>query len=124
MSGTEVSSTVAEVSQKTGVDVIEVGRVMAQLNDWRAITFVLVVVIVVLLMDRFLQQREMRLERKAMMDMANTFASNSGKVAGAMEALRGEVLALRLTTARMESTAAAIAEGTTHAIGHTSGNPR
>lgn len=91
-------------------DINEAGRVLAQLDDWRAITFVLVLVIVVLLLERYFTQRDMRLERKAMMDVANQFATNSGKVAEAMSALRQELMSLRLTTARVESTTAFMVE--------------
>ena len=77
------------------LDINEAGRVMAQLNDWRAITFVLVMVIVLLLVERFWAQREARLERKEMMRLAQEFALNSGKVANALQALRTQVESLK-----------------------------
>lgn len=98
----------AEVSDQAVGQLDEVGRVMAQLNDWRAITFVLVVVIVVLLLERYAAQREMRLERKAMMDAATSMANNAGAVAEALNSVRQEVVALRLITSRIESFSTAI----------------
>lgn len=94
-----------EATQRTVGQIDEVGRVMAQLNDWRAITFVLVVVIVVLLFERYWSQREMRLERKAMMEIATQFATSAGAVAEALNSVRQEVAALRLVTARIASIA-------------------
>lgn len=90
-----------------GPDVIEAGRVMAELNDWRAITFVLVLVIAILLLERLWSQRDMRLERREMKEIARSFADSAGAVAEALATLRTEVTVLRITSARMESREAA-----------------
>ena len=103
MSATEAA--IASSANNTGAiaEVVSSGQVLAQLNDWRAITFVLVVVIVVLLLERYWSNKDMRAERKAMMDVATKFAENAGEVAQAMSALRTEIMAFRITTARVES---------------------
>ena len=84
-------------------DINEAGRVMAELNDWRAIVFVLVFVITMLLIERLWAQREMRLERREMRDLAKSFSDSATKVADALSTLRLEVGVLRVVAARMES---------------------
>lgn len=80
-------------------DVNKTGEVLAQLNDWRAITFVLVFIIVVLLLERIWAQREMRLERKEARELANQFGTSADKVANALHLLQTEVAVLRSTSA-------------------------
>lgn len=82
----------------------ETGRVLAQLDDWRAITFVLILVIAILLFERFWAYRTAAMERREMRDLAGSFAGSASKVADALADLRTEILVLRATASRVEST--------------------
>lgn len=87
------------------------GEVLAHLNDWRAIVFVLVFIIVVLLFERTVSQREMRLERREMRELSRSFAESAEKVSRALSSLRLEVMVLRATASRVESVVASSIEG-------------
>lgn len=73
----------------------ESGRVLADLNDWRAIVFVLVLIIFLMIMERFWLQREMRLERKEQREISTVFGNSADKVADAISAMREELGILR-----------------------------
>lgn len=103
MAATEAAVAVSANNRGAIAEAVSSGQVLAQLNDWRAITFVLVVVIVCLLLERYWSNKDMRAERRDMMAVATKFAENAGEVAQAMSALRAEVMAFRITTARVES---------------------
>ena len=92
-------------------NVNEAGEVLAHLNDWRAIVFVLVFIIVVLLLERIWAQREMRLERREMRGLTESFANSAEKVSRALSSLRLEVMVLRATASRVESVVASSIEG-------------
>lgn len=98
-------------TQPTIPDINATGEVLAHLNDWRAIVFVLVFIIVVLLWERIWTQREMRLERREMRDLTQSFANSAEKVSRALSSLRLEVMVLRATASRVESVVASSIEG-------------
>ena len=88
-----------------GPDINEAGRTLAQLNDWRAIVFVLVFIIVVMTIERLWNTREARLERKQMRDIANNFAESATKVGDALAGVEREIIVLRALAGRVEANA-------------------
>lgn len=93
-------------SRSTGgiPDINEAGRVMAQLNDWRAIVFVLVFIIIAFIIERFWMQREMRLERQQLREVATIFGNSAEKVSEALNSLKTEITVLRAVSSRVEAT--------------------
>lgn len=65
-------------SQK--IDVNEAGRVLATLDDWRAIVFVLIFVIFVMIVERGLTSWQMRKEREKMWAVADKFGDAADKL--------------------------------------------
>jgi hypothetical protein len=85
------------------IDINETGRTLATLNDWRAIIFVLVVLLFFQLVERWWSSRDARLERKEMAALARSFAESANQVAGGLNAVQAELLVLRALTSRVES---------------------
>lgn len=90
-------------TQLSSPDVIEAGRVLATLDDWRAIVFVLIFLIFVLIVERGVSAWQMKKERERMWSVAQQMGVNSEKIAEAMNGLRTEITVLRAVSARMES---------------------
>lgn len=84
-------------------DVVDAGRVLATLDDWRAITFVLMFLVVTLVVERLWVGWMMRKERERMWEIAERMGTNADKIADAMNGLRTEIVVLRAVSARMES---------------------
>lgn len=91
-------------------DVIEAGRVLATLDDWRAMLFGSMFIIVVLLIERGVAAYSMRQERKEMAaererawDTAQKFGTNAELVAHALSTLTTEITVLRALSSRVES---------------------
>lgn len=85
------------------VDLNEAGRVLAQLDDWRAIVFVFMFMFIVMVLERGLSAIQMRRERQQMWQLAQTMTSNSEKVAEALNGLKVEFQAARMVASRMEA---------------------
>lgn len=90
-------------SAPLAVDINEAGRTLATLNDWRAIIFVLVILLFLQLIERWWSSREARLERKENAELARSFAASADKVANALGSVQGELMVLRALTSRVES---------------------
>lgn len=91
-------------------DVVEAGRVLATLDDWRAITFVLLFVIVALLFERgwagwrnYRERQQTIDEREKLWELAQSFGANADKVADALNGVTREIYALRAVSSRIES---------------------
>lgn len=98
------------MSDPTQVDVVQVGKVMATLDDVRLIIYVLIVVIVVLIMERVwtaagvrAERRDMRAEREKMWEVADKFGSAAEKVGEQTDKLVVELQVLRALSSRVES---------------------
>lgn len=87
-------------------DVIEAGQVLAELTDWRAMMFVLILVIVFLLFFIIYREWVMSRERAAMRDLANSFASSASEVSHSLSDLATKIAVLAALTARAESSIA------------------
>lgn len=87
----------------SSADVLEAGRVLATLDDWRAITFIMLFLIVALMTERLWAAWLMRREREKMWDVAQTMGANAEKIAEAMNGLRTEIVVLRAVSARIET---------------------
>jgi hypothetical protein len=85
------------------VDINEAGRTLATLNDWRAIIFVLVILLFLQLIERWWSSREARLERKENAELARSFAASADKMAEVLSSVRAEMMVLRALTSRVES---------------------
>lgn len=85
-------------------DVVEAGRVLATLDDWRAITFVLVFVIVMMVIERGAAAWNMRKEREKMWSVADKFGEAADKLGDTMGELKTELAVLRAVSARVEQT--------------------
>jgi len=88
------SATSISPTSEAGRALAENGRVLATLDDWRAIVFVLVGVIVVLVLKDVWDRAHMRRERKDMSDerqrmwtLAQSFGEASGKLAAQMDVM-------------------------------------
>lgn len=101
-------------------DVIEAGRVMATLDDWRAIMFVMLFIIVFLLLFTMWREWAMQSERKLMRGLATSFAESAGKVADSLADLSTKIAVLSALTARAESY---IANTTSNEISHGKSEP-
>lgn len=77
----------AGIIKEGGSSLAEQGRVLATLDDWRAITFVLIIVIVILSLERFFAARGMRAERVEMSKERQTMWAVSDKFGTASEKL-------------------------------------
>lgn len=95
-------------------NVTKAGEVLAQLNDWRAILYVLVFIIVCMIIERVWMQHNMVKERQQMREVAASFATSAEKVGEALSGLRVEVMVLRALSSRVEATTVAAAEGEPH----------
>lgn len=87
--------------------VVEVGRVMATLDDWRTMMFIMVICLFGQTGIIMWLLRSMSLERRAMWSAAQSFGTNAEKVADALGSLKTEIVVLRATASRVESVAAA-----------------
>lgn len=88
-------------------DVIEYGRVLATLNDWRAIIFTIVFVFIfifIFLMALIIwREKAMMVERRENRDLAVSFADSASKVAHSLSELSTKIAVLSALTARAES---------------------
>lgn len=91
-------------------DVIEAGKVLANLDDLRAIMFMSAFVIIFLLIftmwREWAMQSERKLmasERKEMRDLASSFAASAGLVANTLGELTTKIAVLSALTARAEA---------------------
>lgn len=91
-------------------DVIEAGKVLANLDDLRAIMFMSAFVIIFLLVftmwREWAMQSERKLmatERKEMRELAGSFAESAGKVATSLSELTTKIAVLSALTARAEA---------------------
>lgn len=94
-------------------DVIEAGRVLAQLDDLRAIMFMAGFVIVFLLVftvwrewAMHVERRLMVEERKAIRELAQSFSESAKEVGKALGELGTKIAVLSALTARAESAVA------------------
>lgn len=89
-------------------DVIEAGRVMATLDDWRAIMFIIlfVFVFIVVTLLAFIVWREnaMQKERVALRELAKSFSDSAADVAKSLGDLSTKIAVLAALTARAEAT--------------------
>jgi hypothetical protein len=92
-------------------DVVEAGRVLATLDDWRAIAFVLVLVIVILIVERAWyssairgERRDMSAERERMWGVSEKFGDAAAKYSEATHKVVTELEVNRALNARLEST--------------------
>lgn len=92
-------------------DVVEAGRVLATLDDWRAIVFILAFIIVVLIIERGWAGWSMRKERQDMWMVANKFGDASDKLTVVMNDVKTELAVLRYVSSRVESTSTTNGEG-------------
>jgi hypothetical protein len=104
-------------------DVVATGKVMATLQDFQLILYVMVVVFIVLVFERLYAgwsmraerkdmaqersrlQEEMRLERAKMWEVADKFGSAADKIGDQTDKLVIELQVLRAVAARVESKA-------------------
>lgn len=61
-------------------DMIEVGRVMATLDDWRTMVYVLLVIISIMIVERGITAWMMRKEREKMWQVADKFGQAADKL--------------------------------------------
>lgn len=87
----------------TQPDVVEVGKVLATLDDWRAITYVLIFIIVVLIVERAWTGWRQQAERSKMWELAARFDASAALVAEALSGVRQEIAVLRAVSSRIES---------------------
>jgi hypothetical protein len=94
---------VAIAPQTPQVDVAEYGRVLATLDDWRAIAFVLVIIIFFSFVERLWASYRFSREREKMWDIAQTMGTNAEKITDALSKLVIEIQVLRGVSSRIES---------------------
>lgn len=85
------------------LDINESGRVLATLDDWRAIIFVLLIIIVLQMIERWGAARSIRQERAEIAELVKSLGPSTDKVAEALFALKTEMVVLRALTSRVES---------------------
>lgn len=85
-------------------DVIKAGEVLATLNDWRAIVFVMMFLIAFMLIERAFASFQMRKERERMWLVADKFGQAAESMVGTVNELKTELAVLRAVSARVEST--------------------
>lgn len=100
---------------RTAADAVESGRVLANLNDWRAMTWVLVVVIAMLLLERVWARIDMRIERKQMhaerqqiRELAKDFADSANKTSDALAGITAQMAVMQALSARAEAYLASV----------------
>lgn len=91
-------------------DVIAAGKVLATLDDWRAVMFMFAFIIIFLLIftiwREWAMQSERKLmaaERKEMRELAGSFAASAGLVANTLGELTTKIAVLSALTARAEA---------------------
>jgi hypothetical protein len=84
-------------------DVIKAGEVLATLNDWRAITFLLVFVIVCFIVERGLSSRAMQKERERMWQVSEKFGDAAERLGEQLNDVVTELQVQRALNARLES---------------------
>lgn len=106
-------------------DVVEAGRILANLDDLRAIMFMSAFVIIFLLVftvwREWAMQSERKImagERKEMRELAGSFATSASVVATSLAGLSTKIAVLSALTARAEAT---IAEGSQRESSHEAG---
>ena len=87
----------------TPLDVNETGRVLATLDDWRAITFALIVLIFLQLIERLWSGREARLERKALIDTLDKMRGSIDSAIATIATFSSELFVFRALSSRIES---------------------
>lgn len=101
------------------VDMQEVGRVMATLDDWRTIVYAMLVIFAIMVLERAAaawgmrnERRDMRAEREKMWEVADKFGEAAKEYTSATDKVVVELQVLRALAARVESaTDAAAAHG-------------
>lgn len=90
-------------------DVIEVGRVLATLDDWRAIAFVLVVLVIASFVERTWygasirrERNDMAAERERMWKVSEKFGAAADKNSDATNKIVTELEVARALNARIE----------------------
>lgn len=90
-------------------NVVEAGKILATLDDWRAVMFMFAFIIIFLLFftiwREWAMQSERKLmatERKEMRELASSFASSAGMVANSLADLTTKIAVLAALTARAE----------------------
>lgn len=103
-------------------DIVEAGRVLATLDDLRAIMYMAAFVIIFLLIFTVwrewamqVERKNMTLERAEMRGLAASFADSASKVANSLSELSTKIAVLAALTARAE---ASIAEGSSREKDH------
>lgn len=94
----------------TAPDVIEAGRTLATLDDWRAMMFIMLFIVVFLILFTVWREWAMQSERKAMVaeraamrELAQSFADSAGHVATSLAELSTKIAVLSALTARAET---------------------
>lgn len=90
--------------QGASPDVIKAGEVLATLNDWRAIVFVMMFLIAFMLVERAFASFQMRKEREQMWLVADKFGQAAEQMVGTVGELKTELAVLRAVSSRVEST--------------------
>jgi ABC-type multidrug transport system fused ATPase/permease subunit len=94
-------------------NVIEAGRVLATLDDWRAVMFMFGFIIIFLLVFTIWREWAMQSERKLMAtergemrELARSFADSASKVSDSLSDLSTKIAVLGALTARAEASIA------------------